>query len=199
MRPFAPTVLHNWRRSIRLALDADPDALLIRTDIANAFNALRRDWVLQTLLDCNEDLGRCHFAWLSRPSIAMAPAEDGTRTALRTQEGIPQGDPLSSLAFAISMGPLLSDMGRSGLAVPFAFADDVMLVASPTAGSASPFQVAGAFTSLVALPVTPRKLALWDRLARPEVETLIHCHFPEAVVSAEGSHPVWPPPGGPCG
>ena len=50
-------------RSSRLVLDANPEALLVRTDIANAFNTLRRSWTHLCLLECNEDLS-CE-SWLA--------------------------------------------------------------------------------------------------------------------------------------
>ena len=115
----------------------------------------------------------------------MAPSPDGTRTALFTQEGIPQGDPLSSLAFAIALSPHLRELAHSGLATPFAFADDVMMVASPSTA----LEALTLWERLLlptGLSITPAKLAVWARTDCAHVSALLQGHYSQATVSSEG-------------
>ena len=125
----------------------------------------------------------------------MAPSPDGTRTALLTKEGIPQGDPLSSLAFAIALGPHLKELAQSGLATPFAFADDVMLVTCPAQATD-----ALVLWERLCLCITPAKLAVWDRRASSEVSAAILRLYPQvtSLHLGRGGYPLWPASGGPC-
>ena len=69
------------------------------------------------------------YAWLRHPTHAFLPAWEGGRRELVTDVGIPQGDPLSSLAFCLLLaGPLQSINSDTTAAV--AYADDAVLVTS---------------------------------------------------------------------
>ena len=115
----------------------------------------------------------------------MAPAQDGTRIALLTQEGIPQGDPLSSLAFAIALGPHLREIEQSALARPFAFADDAMLVTAP-AQAAEALALWERLRQPTGLCITPHKLAVWDHHPQPATQASLLRSYPQARISTEG-------------
>ena len=100
----------------------------LRTDIHNAFNEVDRQQVLQSLESAHPLLAASQFPWLHRPSQAVMHTTQGTRRTLSTHQGIPQGDPLSSLTFAVAMAQPLQAMAAQGYQ-PFAYADDAVLTA----------------------------------------------------------------------
>ena len=104
--------------------------VFVRTDIRNAFNEIDRQHVLASLESANPLLAAFQLCWLHRPTTAFMHANEGTRRILHTNVGIPQGDPFSSLAFAVAMGPPLQKMHAEGHQ-PFAYADDTVLASEP--------------------------------------------------------------------
>eukprot|EP00971_Amphidinium_carterae_P184114 3655448-Amphidinium_carterae.1 len=78
----------------------DPQRLFVQVDVANAFSSASRRTTLDALRDCAPELALSQQSWLCRPARAVVTQPDGTRVVLQTTNGIPQGDPLSSLAFA---------------------------------------------------------------------------------------------------
>ena len=89
------------------------------------------------------------------------------------------------LAFALSICPHLRELSQTGLAVPFAFANDVMLVSLPTQ-AVDALHRWEALLRPCGLAITPRKLAVWDRLGRPEVSRLLLRAYPDASISHAG-------------
>ena len=87
----------------RWQVAAHPDHVFVRTDIHNAFNELGRSSFYEALLFASPLLAATQFAWLSRPSLAVLDHHGGAHQLLSTTTGIPQGDPLSSLAFALTI------------------------------------------------------------------------------------------------
>ena len=77
----------------------------LRTDIHNALNEVDRQKVLQALEAAHPLLAASQFSWLHRPSHAVMSTAQGTRRTLTTHQGIPQGDPLSSLTFGAGPAP----------------------------------------------------------------------------------------------
>ena len=138
-------------RSIALALrdsraPGEADRFFLRTDIHNAFNQANRQATLDSLATAHPVLQASQYAWLRHPSHAFLPAWQGGRRHLTTDVGIPQGDPLSSLAFTLLLAaPLQAINSPSVMAV--AYADDVVLVATPDA--------------------MPETLPMWQRLLEP--------------------------------
>eukprot|EP00971_Amphidinium_carterae_P325311 6455515-Amphidinium_carterae.1 len=85
---------------VDLLIDMDPQRLFVQVDIANAFSSASRCSTMAALRDCAPELALSQQSWLCRPAQAVVTQPDGTRVVLQTTNGIPQGDPLSSLAFA---------------------------------------------------------------------------------------------------
>ena len=100
----------------------------LRTDIQNAFNEIDRQQVLSSLEAAHPLLAASQFPWLHRPTQAIMQGDSGTRRVLSTHKGIPQGDPLSSLTFAVALAQPLQVMAARGFQ-PFAYADDTVLAA----------------------------------------------------------------------
>eukprot|EP00971_Amphidinium_carterae_P063770 1262177-Amphidinium_carterae.3 len=85
---------------VDLLIAMDPQRLFVQVDVANAFSSASRRSTLDALRDCAPELAVSQQSWLCRPARAVVTQPDGTRVVLQTTNGIPQGDPLSSLAFA---------------------------------------------------------------------------------------------------
>ena len=123
----ARLVAHHLRTQ---AAEPGPPSLYIRTDISNAFNEVDRQHVLESLMTAHPLLSASQYAWLHRPTHAVMHSQAGSRRTLSTAQGIPQGDPLSSIAFAIALAKPLQHM-HAMHSSPFAYADDTVLVAKP--------------------------------------------------------------------
>ena len=78
-----------------------PAQLYMRTDIANAFNQADRQATLSSLAKAHPLLEAGQYSWLRHPTQAVLTAPRGGRRVMTTDVGIPQGDPLSSLAFSL--------------------------------------------------------------------------------------------------
>ena len=156
--------------------------VLLRTDIQNAFNSISRSAVLSALLDTDEALGRTQAAWLCRPSLALAPDADGLRVPLWTEVGIPQGDPLSSLAFTATLGPLLQRLTSSHAVTPLAFADDVLLI-SPPAIAVDALHIWRTFLQEVDLALATQKTAICDPTDNAAFRTAFTSVYPGTMVS----------------
>eukprot|EP00971_Amphidinium_carterae_P096106 1901829-Amphidinium_carterae.1 len=85
---------------IDLLIDLDPSRLFIQVDIANASFSASWKSTLAALRDCVPELAMSQQSWLCALAQAVMTDPQGSRVILTTTNGIPQGDPLSSLAFA---------------------------------------------------------------------------------------------------
>jgi len=112
--------VHATRRFI----EAMPDGHVVaKLDFCNAFNSLRRDQMLRSVLSAVPGIYRfCHICY-SNPSILKFD----DRTIL-SQEGPNQGDPLGSLLFCVSIHP---DLLRLQSELVAGFMDDLTLGGPP--------------------------------------------------------------------
>ena len=107
------------------------DAIYIRTDIRNALNEVDRQAALNALQRAHPTLGMVHHAWLHRRTTAVMQAQAGSRTLITTHAGIPQGDPISSLAFGLVLAEPLGRLQDLPQCIPVAYADDTVIACPP--------------------------------------------------------------------
>eukprot|EP00971_Amphidinium_carterae_P223039 4425860-Amphidinium_carterae.2 len=88
-----------WRKGLTSLLTWTR-VVFIQVDIENAFSSASRQSTLAALHDCAPELALSQQSWLCVPAQAVMSQPQGNRVVLTTSNGIPQGDPLSSLAFA---------------------------------------------------------------------------------------------------
>ena len=113
-------------------------------------------------------LAATQFAWLSRPSLAVLENPASVNSFLVTTTGIPQGDPLSSLAFAVALARPIRDLQVEHPTVGVAaYADDVLLDST----TADVHRVVNSWHNLIGsagLRLNPNKIAVWG----PNLESM---------------------------
>ena len=103
----------------RFASSMGPDQVLVKLDFANAFNTLRRDVMLKSVLDIIPELYPFVHQAYSTPSVLKFGD-----MLLSSQMGPQQGDPLGPLLFSLPLQPVLHSL-ESVLRV--GFLDDLTL------------------------------------------------------------------------
>lgn len=106
-----------------------PEAAVIFFDFTNAFGTVSRGSIIRRLAELGVPavLTRYVGVMLSRQQLIFSSPE-GHREVLGIQTGVPQGEPLSMLLFAVGIDSLLADFqARDGVEVA-AYADDVAMV-----------------------------------------------------------------------
>ena len=155
----------------------------IRTDIHNAFNEVDRGQVLQSLETAHPLLAASQYPWLHRPSQAVMQAPEGTRRLLSTHQGIPQGDPLSSLTFAVTLAKPLQTMADNGYQ-PFAYADDVVL-AAPADRTGTALAEWRDQLGCIGLRLNQHKLHFWNP-GLHDIPLDVQETYPDLQISAQG-------------
>ena len=160
------------------------DCIYIRTDIQNAFNEVDRQAALDALERAHPTLAAMHFAWLHQPTTAVMQASSGVRSLLTTHAGIPQGDPISSLAFGLVLAQPLTQMQTLPRCDPWAYADDTV-IACPPAVASEYLRAWADSLATVGLKLNPAKIHIWNPqdLALPEA---LLAQFPTAEVTVDG-------------
>ena len=186
------------------------ERLLLRTDIQNAFNEIHRHVVYESLSYATPALAASQYAWLSRPTHAVLDNHASRNVVLSTTIGIPQGDPLSSLAFAVALARPIAALQQdypNDSAV--AYADDVLLLAEPDRAHV----LLSTWQTLIAamgLKINASKLVIWSPAGRPfpprlreacpqaqyTTEGLVICGVPvqaDGEIPADEAAPLGPP------
>ena len=91
----------------RYLAEISPDQVLIKLDVINAFNSVRRNAVLEAVaLHIPELLAFTASAYCA-PSLLQFGDEQ-----ILSEEGVQQGDPLGPLFFSLALNGPLQDLGR---------------------------------------------------------------------------------------
>ena len=120
VRAGIDAAIHSMRNKITLARDTD---VLLKLDLRNAFNTIRRDHIADCLSKYAPDLLSLFSACYSESSF-LAFGHD----IIFSEEGLQQGDPLAPLYFCLGLHDILLH-----LRTPFkiAYLDDVALLGDP--------------------------------------------------------------------
>ena len=127
----AQCAVHAARRFLSLS---SGEAVLLKLDFSNAFNAVDRQRVLDAVADRLPELSAWAGCSYGAPSLLFF----GGRT-LESQQGVQQGDPLGPLLFSLAIHDLVSSL-RSPFCVWYL--DDCALAGSLD-GSSRTFRLSG--------------------------------------------------------
>ena len=85
--------------------NTQPDHPLLKLDFRNAFNTLRRDKMLEAVLEYAPDLFPFVHSAYERPSSLFC-----SDAILMSEEGVQQGDPLGPLLFCLTIHPMVQQL-----------------------------------------------------------------------------------------
>lgn len=125
---------------------------LVSVDLKNAFNSMRRDWLLQEVRKRAPRLLRTYI-WAYKQHT---PLYLGKGLKLSSRSGVRQGDPLGPLLFSIGFAPILEEIKRvfdaQGLQYSspvWSYLDDTYLIVRETHAKRALHLVADVFTKNV--------------------------------------------------
>eukprot|EP00971_Amphidinium_carterae_P044083 867476-Amphidinium_carterae.1 len=119
---------------------SQPNWNFFKTDISNAFNSASRARLLEGMQMMNPEHAAISQHWLRVPSISVVFLESQDYALLSTCEGVPQGDPMSVMAFCLCMKSVSESFWTilqewhpdpTQVCKIFGYIDDYVLAAAP--------------------------------------------------------------------
>ena len=141
---------------------SQPNKIAILVDFANAFNSINRAAVLDTVYE-NETLSplwnTVNFAYGRSTKLWTRDAdiEQHFSHTITSNQGVRQGDPLSSLLFSLAIHRLLESIESKHQVKVRAYLDDVVIVGKPTACASALTDLMNQSKSELNLQVQPDK------------------------------------------
>jgi Reverse transcriptase (RNA-dependent DNA polymerase) len=103
------------------------DEIMVKPDLSNAFNCLRRDIMLKIVAEELPFIYR--FSYLAYGNGTIGPTLGFGNEIICSPEGVQQGDPQGPLLFYVTVQPLLRSLSSQMIV---AFMDDVTLGGQPS-------------------------------------------------------------------
>ena len=94
----AEAAVHAVRTFITYNMDSNDHKIIVKLDMMNAFNSVRRDHVLQTCLDRTPEIAKLSFLVYSKPSSVIA-----SDNSITSSTDVQQGNPIGHLLFALAV------------------------------------------------------------------------------------------------
>ena len=91
------------RKFITNKIDSHDPKIIVKLDMINAFNSVRRDHVIQTCLDRKPEIAKLPFLAYSKPTSVIASGHSITSSTV-----VQQGDTISPLLFALAVDKIAS-------------------------------------------------------------------------------------------
>ena len=175
--------------ALKAHLSAHPDHVVACLDFKNAFGTIDRTTCIQVL----RELCPHHPAWLdavnvllSEPALVVNPERNHLAM---TYDGLPQGDPLSTLVFSLSMTEVLHKAVRKTTSevTALSYIDDTVLV-GPADDVAQILQDLPRALAGTGLSLQPQKTQLWapdgDQILQHPQLRQIQSHMKAPAVSS---------------
>lgn len=169
------TIIH----AVNALFARHPDGSLLETDIRNAYNEISRHAIVEQVdrlapvlsRIARHTLGTRGLLWINSP-----PARDHLPSVIAATTGVPQGDPLSSIFFALGFHSVATAIRPSaGQAThTFAFADDLK-VFDRTSRQQSNLDCIASACRRIDLTLVPKKLAIYQPLLSDTTTTPVLC------------------------
>ena len=99
----AEAAVHAVRTFITNNIDSNDHKVIVKLDMMNAFNSVRRDHVLQTCLDRTSEIAKVSFLAYSKPSSVIASGH-----SITSSTGVQLGDPICPLLFPLAVDQIAS-------------------------------------------------------------------------------------------
>ena len=99
----AEAAIHAVRKFVSNKIDSHDPTVLVKLDMKNAFNSVRREHVLQTCFDRTPEIAKLTFLAYSKSSPVIASGHSITSSSL-----VQQGDPIGPLLFALAVDQIAS-------------------------------------------------------------------------------------------
>ena len=145
---------------IQLALQENPDWVVIKSDVKNAFNSISRRSMLDQLSTAFPDLAN-HANRMYEESSSLLFMQGSSPIVISSEEGVHQGDSLGRALFAITIQPVLLNLEKDHLQIHvLAYLDDVFLLGNATDVLCAFHNLKRAFSS-ISLEITSHKCEIF--------------------------------------
>ena len=119
----AEAAVHAVRTFITNYIDSSDHKIIVKLDMMNAFNSVRRDHVMQTCMNRTPEIAKLSFLAYSKPSSVIASGH-----SITSSTGVQQGDPIGPLLFAFAVDQIASGIESE---LPVWYLDDATIGGSP--------------------------------------------------------------------
>ena len=99
----AEAAVHTVRKFITNNIDSNDHKIIVKLDMMNAFNSVRRNHVLQTGLDRTPEIAKLSSLAYGKPSSVIASGH-----SITSSTGVKQGNPTGPLLFALAVDQIAS-------------------------------------------------------------------------------------------
>ena len=123
-RPISQQVVHH----VQLLLESNPEWIVLKTDVKNAFNSLDRTQLLQEVSSSFPDIFH-HIKQMYLNVNSFVFLKKTKPVDLNSEQGIHQGDPLGPALFSTAIHPILLNIQNKNPKMRVvAYLDDVFLL-----------------------------------------------------------------------
>ena len=97
---------------ISLTLETNPNWIVLKSDVKNAFNSVSRDQIMEQVSLAFPDLYNHVIQMYGKPS-SLVFMQGSSTVIIPSEEGVHQGDPLGPVLFATAIHPVLTKIQKS--------------------------------------------------------------------------------------